>query len=101
MWTDEAMAESYLSQHSIDYDKVVRADIDRFVTYELDDLFDEGDEILVNVNNEENGQLVDVIKMTDELMSELDDIRIKEFVKDVAKYDEVYGLTNKNEKTLS
>lgn len=95
MWTDEAMAESYLSQHSIDYDKVVRADIDRFVTYELDDLFDEGDEILVNVNNEENGQLVDVIKMTDELMSELDDIRIKEFVKDVAKYDEVYGLTNK------
>lgn len=100
MWTDEAMAESYLSQHSIDYDKVVRADIDRFVTYELDDLFDEGDEILVNVNNEENGQLVDVIKMTDELMSELDDIRIKEFVKDVAKYDEVYGLTNKNEKNF-
>lgn len=26
---------------------------------------------------------------------------LKEFVKDVAKYDEVYGLTNKNEKTLS
>ena len=77
MWTDEAMAESYLSQHSVDYDKVVRADIDRFVTYELDDLFDEGDEILVNVNNEEDGQLVDVIQMTDELMSELDDIRIK------------------------
>ena len=100
MWTDEAMAESYLSQHSIDYDKVVRADIDRFVTYELDDLFDEGDEILVNVNNEEDGQLVDVIKMTDELMSELDDIRIKEFVKDVAKYDEVYGLTNKDEKNF-
>ena len=61
--------------------KVVRADIDRFVTYELDDLFDEGDEILVNVNNEENGQLVDVIKMTDELMSELDDIRIKNLLK--------------------
>ena len=100
MWTDEAMAESYLSQHSVDYDKVVRADIDRFVTYELDDLFDEGDEILVNVNNEEDGQLVDVIQMTDELMSELDDIRIKEFVKDVAKYDEVYGLTNKDEKNF-
>lgn len=100
MWTDEAMAESYLSQHSVDYDKVVRADIDRFVTYELDDLFDEGDEILVNVNNEEDGQLVDVIQMTDELMSELDDIRIKEFVKDVAKYDEVYGLTSKDEKNF-
>ena len=33
--------------------------------------------------------------MTDELMSELDDIRMREFIKDVAKYDEVYGLTNK------
>lgn len=101
IWTDETMAETYLSQHSIDFDKIVRVDIDRFVTYEMDDLFDKGDKILINVNNEDQGQLVDIVNMTDELMSKLDDIRIKEFVKDVAKYDEVYGLTNKNEKNFT
>ena len=100
MWTDESVAESYLSQNSVEFDKIVRADIDRFVTYEMDDLFDNGDEILVNITEEEQGHLVDVVKMTDELMSELDEIRMKEFVKDVAKYDEVYGLTNKARKTL-
>ncbi len=31
-------------------------------------------------------------------MTELDKIRIKEFVQDVAKYDEVYGLTEKGSK---
>ncbi|MFW3569474.1 DUF2750 domain-containing protein [Staphylococcus caprae] len=100
MWTDESVAESYLSQNSVESDKIVRADIDRFVTYEMDDLFDNGDEILVNITEEEQGHLVDVVKMTDELMSELDEIRMKEFVKDVAKYDEVYGLTNKGEKNF-
>ena len=100
MWTDESVAESYLSQNSVEFDKIVRADIDRFVTYEMDDLFDNGDEILVNITEEEQGHLVDVVKMTDELMSELDEIRMKEFVKDVAKYDEVYGLTNKGEKNF-
>ena len=64
MWTDENVAESYLLHHSIDYDKINRADIDRFVTYEMDD------------------------------------IRMREFIKDVAKYDEVYGLTNKGEKNF-
>ena len=34
--------------------------------------------------------------MTDELMSELDKIRIKEFVKDVAK-DQVFGLSKHDE----
>ena len=42
MWTDESVAESYLSQNSVEFDKIVRADIDRFVTYEMDDLFDNG-----------------------------------------------------------
>ncbi|SUM69785.1 Protein of uncharacterised function (DUF2750) [Staphylococcus saccharolyticus] len=97
MWTDEYVAESYLSQSSIDYDKIIRADIDRFVTYEMDDIFDKGDSVLVNISNDEKGQLVDIVKMTDELMSELDDVRMKEFVKDVAQYDEVYGLTNKGQ----
>ena len=89
MWTDEYVAESYLSQSSIDYDKIIRADIDRFVTYEMDDIFDKGDSVLVNISNDEKGQLVDIVKMTDELMSELD--------KDVAQYDEVYSLTNKGQ----
>ena len=35
--------------------------------------------------------------MTDELMSELDKIRIKEFVKDVAKEDQVFGLSKHDE----
>ena len=30
---------------------------------------------LVNVNNGEEGNIVDIVKMTDELMSELDDIK--------------------------
>ena len=100
MWTDENVAESYLLHHSIEYDKIIRADIDRFVTYEMDEIFDPGDKVLVNVNNGEEGNIVDIVKMTDELMSELDDIRMREFVKDVAKYDEVYGLTNKGEKNF-
>ena len=33
-------------------------------------------------------------------MTELDKIRIKEFVQDVAKYDEVYGLTKKEVSSL-
>lgn len=100
MWTDENVAESYLLHHSIDYDKIIRADIDRFVTYEMDEIFDPGDKVLVNVKNGEEGNIVDIVKMTDELMSELDDIRMREFIKDVAKYDEVYGLTNKGEKNF-
>ena len=52
------------------------------------------------MNNGEEGNIVDIVKMTDELMSELDDIRMREFIKDVAKYDEVYGLTNKGEKNF-
>ena len=89
MWTDENVAESYLLHHSIDYDKII-----------MDEIFDPGDKVLVNVNNGEEGNIVDIVKMTDELMSELDDIRMREFIKDVAKYDEVYGLTNKGEKNF-
>ena len=53
-------------------------DIDTFVTYELDDLFDEDDQVIINQTSQETGQIVKVVKMTDELMSELDKIRIKE-----------------------
>ncbi|MCH4392610.1 MULTISPECIES: DUF2750 domain-containing protein [Staphylococcus] len=97
VWTQEGQAEDYLKHASIDYDRVLKIDIDTFVTYELDDLFDEDDQVIINQTLQETGQIVKVVKMTDELMSELDKIRIKEFVKDVAKEDQVFGLSKHGE----
>ncbi|WP_285491323.1 DUF2750 domain-containing protein [Staphylococcus haemolyticus] len=97
VWTQEGQAEDYLKHASIDYDRVLKIDIDTFVTYELDDLFDEDDQVIINQTSQETGQIVKVVKMTDELMSELDKIRIKEFVKDVAKEDLVFGLSKHGE----
>lgn len=97
VWTQEGQAEDYLKHASIDYDRVLKIDIDTFVTYELDDLFDEDDQVIINQTAQETGQIVKVVKMTDELMSELDKIRIKEFVKDVAKEDQVFGLSKHGE----
>lgn len=48
VWTDENMAESFLTSRDIPFDKVVKMDVDRFATYELDDLFDEQDHIVMN-----------------------------------------------------
>ncbi|CDR52494.1 DUF2750 domain-containing protein [Staphylococcus schweitzeri] len=98
VWTDENMAESFLTSRDIPFDKVVKMDVDRFATYELDDLFDEQDYIVMNQTIEEEGHLLNVVSVTQEIMTELDKIRIKEFVQDVAKYDEVYGLTKKGSK---
>lgn len=98
VWTDEEMAKSYLTHKQVSFDKVVRMDVDRFATYELDDLFDDQDKVLINHTSEDDGTLVNVVNVTQELMTELDKIRIKEFVQDVAKYDEVYGLTKKGYK---
>lgn len=95
VWTDENMAESFLTSRDIPFDKVVKMDVDRFATYELDDLFDEQDHIVMNQTIEEEGHLLNVVSVTQEIMTELDKIRLKEFVQDVAKYDEVYGLTKK------
>ncbi|MCI2934800.1 DUF2750 domain-containing protein [Staphylococcus haemolyticus] len=97
VWTQEGQAEDYLKHASIDYDRVLKIDIDTFVTYELDDLFDEDDQVIINQTSQETGQIVKVVKMTDELMSELDKIRITEFVKDVAKEDQVFGLSKHGE----
>lgn len=97
VWTQEGQAEDYLKHASIDYDRVLKIDIDTFVTYELDDLFDEDDQVIINQTSQETGQIVKVVKMTDELMSELDKIHIKEFVKDVAKEDQVFGLSKHGE----
>lgn len=98
VWTDENMAESFLTSRDIPFDKVVKMDVDRFATYELDDLFDEQDHIVMNQTIEEEGHLLNVVSVTQEIMTELDKIRLKEFVQDVAKYDEVYGLTKKGSK---
>ena len=78
----------------------MKIDLDRFVAYDLDELFDETDKVLIDITNEQSGKLVNIYEISRELMSELDKIRIKEFVKDVAKYDHVYGLTNKSEKNF-
>ncbi len=86
---------SFLTSRDIPFDKVVKMDVDRFATYELDELFDEQDHIIMNQTMEEEGHLLNVVAVTQEVMTELDKIRIKEFVQDVAKYDEVYGLTKK------
>ncbi len=92
------MAVSFLTSRDIPFDKVVKMDVDRFATYELDELFDEQDHIIMNQTMEEEGHLLNVVAVTQEVMTELDKIRIKEFVQDVAKYYEVYGLTKKGSK---
>ena len=100
VWTDADTAKQYLNDNEINYDKLIQLDLDRFVAYDLDELFDETDKVMIDTTNDNTGKLVNIYDVTRELMSELDKIRVKEFVRDVAKYDHVYGLTNKNEKTL-
>ena len=97
-WTDKETAEAYLKKQKIDYDKIKEIDIDRFVTYEIDNVFSDNEQVLMNPTSEKDGELIPIAEATDELMSDLDNIRLKEFVKDVAKEDAVFGLTNKNVK---
>ncbi|RIM28533.1 DUF2750 domain-containing protein [Staphylococcus cohnii] len=98
VWTQKETAETFLNKHDTDYDKLKKIDIDRFVTYEMDDMFEQGEEVLMNASSQTDGDLVNIIDFTNELMSDLDEIRLKEFIIDVAKEDAVFGLTNKNEK---
>lgn len=96
-WTDRDLAESYLKDAQVPYDKIHEMDIDRFATYEVDEVFDKGDHVLINPSADEEGTQIDIVEVTEELMTELDNIRVKEFAKDVAKEDSVYGLTRKDE----
>lgn len=98
VWTQKETAETFLNKHDTDYDKIKKIDIDRFVTYEMDDVFAEGEEVLMNASSQTDGDLVNIIDFTNELMSDLDEIRLKEFVIDVAEEDAVFGLTNKDAK---
>lgn len=97
-WTRESLAKEYLENLNVDYDKIKTMDIDRFATYELDDMFDDEDEALVNVTKDIEGHEIRIVDAINELMSDLDRIRIREFVQDIAKTDTVYGLTKKGYK---
>lgn len=97
-WSDKETAEAYLKKQKIDYDKIKKIDIDRFVTYEIDNVFEANEQVLMNPTSEKDGELIPIAEATNELMSDLDNIRLKEFVKDVAKEDAVFGLTNKSVK---
>ncbi|MCY1039065.1 DUF2750 domain-containing protein [Staphylococcus nepalensis] len=98
VWTNKETAETFLTKHDTDYDQIKKIDIDRFVTYEIDDVFEEGEEVLMNPSSQTDGDLVNIVEATNELMSDLDEIRLKEFVMDVAKEDAVFGLSNKEAK---
>ena len=98
VWTQKETAETFLNKHDTDYDKIKKIDIDRFVTYEMDDVFAEGEEVLMNASSQTDGDLVNIIDFTNELMSDLDEICLKEFVIDVAEEDAVFGLSNKDAK---
>ena len=101
LWSDKTLAQPFLDAKGIAFDKVKKIDVDRFVTYELDDIFNEGDQVLVNPTSKSDGDLVDIVKVSDELMSDLDSIRLKEFAKDVAKEDAVFGLSEKGAKQFA
>ncbi|MCD8872497.1 DUF2750 domain-containing protein [Staphylococcus gallinarum] len=101
LWSDKTLAQPFLDAKGIAFDKVKKIDVDRFVTYELDDIFNEGNQVLVNPTSKSDGDLVDVVKVSDELMSDLDSIRLKEFAKDVAKEDAVFGLSEKGAKQFA
>ncbi|GEQ06682.1 DUF2750 domain-containing protein [Staphylococcus gallinarum] len=101
LWSDKSLAQPFLDAKDIAFDKVKKIDVDRFVTYELDDIFNEGDQVLVNPTSKSDGDLIDVVKVSDELMSDLDSIRLKEFAKDVAKEDAVFGLSEKGAKQFA
>jgi hypothetical protein len=98
VWTNKKTAETFLTKHDTDYDQIKKIDIDRFVTYEIDDVFEEGEEVLMDPSSQTDGDLVNIVEATNELMSDLDEIRLKEFVMDVAKEDAVFGLSNKEAK---
>src|SRR5699024_2890555 len=79
VWTNKETAETFLTKHDTDYDQIKKIDIDRFVTYEIDDVFEEGEEVLMDPSSQTDGDLVNIVEATNELMSDLDEIRLKEF----------------------
>lgn len=83
-WSEKSKAETFLKKLNIDHSNIKKIDIDRFVTYEMDNLFEEGEEVLIDATGTTDGELINIVEITNELMSDLDNIRLKEFVNDVA-----------------
>lgn len=52
----------------------------------------------MNPKDDHSGDIINVVETTSELMTELDNIRVKEFLRDVANNDEIFGLTRKDQK---
>lgn len=99
IWSKQEYAEKYLKEANIEtYEKVMELDLDRFVTYEMDDILDEDDRFIVDRYEEFSGTEVEAIRFIEQIMSELDDIRIEEFAEDICNEDYVYGLTVKGQK---
>lgn len=99
IWSKESYAQSFLEEFNIvEYDKIMDIDLDRFVTYEMDEILDEGDKFIVDRHEGNKGIEVEAIPFIEEIMSELDDIRIEEFAEDICKEKYVYGLTVKGQK---
>jgi hypothetical protein len=96
IWTRKDVAEQYLSKLNVEYDELKTLDIDKFVTYEMDEIFEAQEEVIINPTSNNDGELVEIEACTDELMSDLDNIRIKEFNNTIAKSDSVYGLSSQN-----
>ncbi|MDK7301351.1 DUF2750 domain-containing protein, partial [Staphylococcus hominis] len=61
MWTNEDIAKEYLNHSDIQFDRLLNIDIDTFVTYDMDELFDESDKILINTSSKEEGHIVKVV----------------------------------------
>lgn len=98
IWTRKDTAEHYLSKANAEYDEIKTLDIDKFVTYEMDEIFDEHEEVLINPTSNNDGDLVEIATCTNELMTDLDNIRIKEFNNTIVKTDSVYGLSSQQQK---
>lgn len=97
-WTRESLANEYLENQQVAFDKLKVMDIDRFVTYELDDMFDNDDEAVVNVTKDSEGHDIRIQEAFNDIMTDIDRLRIREFVEDVSNTDTVYGLTQKGTK---
>ncbi|ALN77015.1 DUF2750 domain-containing protein [Staphylococcus agnetis] len=97
-WTRESLAKAYLENLNVEFDKIKAMDIDRFTTYELDDMFDEEDEAVVNVTIDAEGHEIKILSAFNDIMTDIDRLRIREFVEDISKTDTVYGLTRKGTK---
>src|SRR5699024_7608099 len=69
IWSKQEYAEKYLKETNITtYEKVMELDLDRFVTYEMDDILDEGDRFIVDRYEEFSGTEVEAIRFIEQIM---------------------------------